>query len=122
MLALGSMAHAWRMLMIKHRMNSTWLRHSQVTLPRYLKRKLEPLVLPTAPVTLAILFEEIAMHLSLYVNLVILASKAYIYIKTLSLAILAALLDSVLDVVSQLVLYYMEQTSNLRSSEIYPAG
>jgi len=65
---------------------------------------------------------EIAMRLSLYVNLVILASKAYIYIKTLSLAVLAALLDSVLDVVSQLVLYYMEQTSNLRSSKIYPAG
>jgi divalent metal cation (Fe/Co/Zn/Cd) transporter len=65
---------------------------------------------------------EIAMRLSLYVNLVILASKACVYIKTLSLAVLAALLDSVLDVVSQLVLFYTERTSDLRSSEIYPAG
>jgi len=65
---------------------------------------------------------EIAMRLSLYVNLAILAAKAYVYIKTLSLAVLAALLDSLLDVVSQLVLYYTERTSDLRSSEIYPAG
>jgi divalent metal cation (Fe/Co/Zn/Cd) transporter len=62
------------------------------------------------------------MRLSLYVNLAILAAKAYVYIKTLSLAVLAALLDSLLDVVSQLVLYYTERTSDLRSSEIYPAG
>jgi len=32
------------------------------------------------------------MRLSLYVNLAILAAKAYVYIKTLSLAVLAALL------------------------------
>lgn len=65
---------------------------------------------------------QIAMRLSLYVNLAILAGKAYVYVKTLSLAVLAALLDSLLDVVSQLVLYYTERTSDLRSSEIYPAG
>jgi hypothetical protein len=65
---------------------------------------------------------NIAMSLSLYVNLAILAGKAYVYIKTLSLAVLAALLDSLLDVVSQLVLYYTERTSDLRYSEIYPAG
>jgi hypothetical protein len=70
----------------------------------------------------SISLRDIAMRLSLYVNLVILACKAYVYVKTLSLAVLAALLDSLLDVVSQLVLYYTERTSDLRYSEIYPAG
>ena len=68
---------------------------------------------------------RIAMNASLYVNFAILAAKTIAYLHTLSLAVLAALLDSVLDIVSQLVLYYTERTSERhvgRSSEIYPAG
>lgn len=65
---------------------------------------------------------DIAMNLSLYVNLAILAGKTVVYMRTMSLAVLASLLDSLLDVVSQLVLYYTERNSEQRSSDHYPAG
>eukprot|EP00957_Ditylum_brightwellii_P053803 4076098-Ditylum_brightwellii.AAC.1 len=66
---------------------------------------------------------RIAIDLSLYVNLFILATKVYAYARTLSLSVLAALVDSVLDVVSQLILNYTEKHSSLsRSSALYPAG
>eukprot|EP00978_Attheya_sp_CCMP212_P007619 scaffold17663_cov54-Attheya_sp.AAC.2 len=64
-----------------------------------------------------------AIRLSLYVNLAILLAKVIAYANTLSLSVLAALVDSVLDVVSQLVLTYTEKHSSLqRSSALYPAG
>jgi cation diffusion facilitator family transporter len=66
---------------------------------------------------------RVALELSLYVNLIITAAKLVAYIQTLSLSVLAALLDSVLDVVSQVVLNYTEKHSSLqRSSAFYPAG
>jgi len=66
---------------------------------------------------------RIAIDLSLYLNLLILFSKLYAYIQTLSLSVLAALTDSLLDVVSQLVLNYTERhSSKSRSSALYPAG
>lgn len=66
---------------------------------------------------------RVALDLSLYVNLFILATKLYAYLTTLSLSVLAALVDSILDVVSQLVLNYTERHSSLsRSSALYPAG
>lgn len=66
---------------------------------------------------------RIALEMSLYVNLIITATKLVAYIQTLSLSVLAALLDSVLDVVSQLVLNYTERHSSMsRSSAFYPAG
>jgi len=66
---------------------------------------------------------RIALDLSLYLNLIILFSKLYAYIRTLSLSVLAALTDSLLDVVSQLVLNYTERhSSKSRSSAFYPAG
>jgi len=66
---------------------------------------------------------RVAIDLSLYVNLIITVSKLIAYVQTLSLSVLAALVDSVLDVVSQLVLNYTERHSSLsRSSAHYPAG
>ena len=66
---------------------------------------------------------RIAMEVSLYTNLFITLTKLVAYIQTLSLSVLAALLDSVLDVVSQLVLNYTEKHSTMsRSSAFYPAG
>ena len=66
---------------------------------------------------------RVALDLSLYVNLLITLVKFVAYIKTFSLSVLAALLDSVLDVVSQFVLNYTEKHSSLqRSSAFYPAG
>ena len=66
---------------------------------------------------------RIAIDLSLYLNLIIMFSKLYAYIQTLSLSVLAALTDSLLDVVSQLVLNYTERrSSKSRSSALYPAG
>jgi hypothetical protein len=66
---------------------------------------------------------RVALEVSLYVNLFITLAKLVAYIQTLSLSVLAALLDSVLDVVSQFVLNYTEKHSSLqRSSAFYPAG
>mmetsp|Transcript_12292 Transcript_12292/g.29269 ORF Transcript_12292/g.29269 Transcript_12292/m.29269 type:complete len:455 (+) Transcript_12292:189-1553(+) len=66
---------------------------------------------------------RIALDLSLYMNLFITFAKLIAYIDTFSLSVLAALLDSVLDVVSQVVLNYTEKHSSMqRSSAFYPAG
>eukprot|EP00980_Cylindrotheca_fusiformis_P027934 scaffold22569_cov116-Cylindrotheca_fusiformis.AAC.5 len=66
---------------------------------------------------------RLALELSLYLNLLITLAKLIAYIDTLSLSVLAALLDSVLDVVSQYVLNYTEKHSSMqRSSAFYPAG
>lgn len=66
---------------------------------------------------------RIALDLSLYLNLIITFTKLVAYARTLSLSVLAALLDSVLDVVSQMVLNYTEKHSSMqRSSAFYPAG
>ena len=64
-----------------------------------------------------------AIDLSLYLNLIILFSKVVAYAHTLSLSVLAALIDSLLDVISQLVLNYTEtHSTKSRSSALYPAG
>lgn len=64
-----------------------------------------------------------AIDISLYFNLFILFTKALAYLHTLSLSVLAALTDSLLDVISQIVLHYTERTSSMsRSSAFYPAG
>ena len=66
---------------------------------------------------------RLAIDLSLYINLLILFSKLFAYFQTLSLSVLAALTDSLLDVISQLVLNYTEKHSTKsRSSAFYPAG
>lgn len=66
---------------------------------------------------------RIALAVSLYVNIAITLAKLVTYIRTLSLSVLAALLDSVLDILSQVVLNYTERHSSMqRSSAFYPAG
>lgn len=66
---------------------------------------------------------KLALDLSLWVNVFILLTKAVAYFETLSLSILAALVDSILDVVSQWILAYTERrSSKTRSSAHYPAG
>jgi cation diffusion facilitator family transporter len=66
---------------------------------------------------------RLALELSLYLNLLITFAKLVAYVRTLSLSVLAALLDSVLDVVSQVILNYTERRSGMqRSSAFYPAG
>lgn len=65
-----------------------------------------------------------AIKISLYVNIAILITKMYAYARTFSLSVLAALIDSALDVVSQKVLESTEKHSSKvkRSSALYPAG
>lgn len=66
---------------------------------------------------------KLALDLSLWINIFILITKLVAYLETLSLSILAALVDSILDVVSQWILYYTEsRSSKTRSSAHYPAG
>lgn len=66
---------------------------------------------------------KLALDLSLWINIFILLAKAVAYLETLSLSILAALVDSILDVVSQWILSYTERRSSKdRSSAHYPAG
>lgn len=66
---------------------------------------------------------RLALELSLWCNVFITLTKLVAYVQTLSLSVLAALLDSLLDVVSQLVLNYTEKHSSMqRSSALYPAG
>ena len=64
-----------------------------------------------------------ALRLSLYANVVITLAKLTAFLLTGSLSVLAAFVDSVLDIVSQLVLNYTEEhSSHQRSSALYPAG
>jgi cation diffusion facilitator family transporter len=66
---------------------------------------------------------QIALALSLWINVFVTLTKLAAYIQTMSLSVLAALVDSVLDIVSQLILNYTEKHSSLsRSSAHYPAG
>jgi len=66
---------------------------------------------------------RLAIDLSLYANIIITIAKLIAYVRTLSLSVLAALVDSVLDIASQLVLNYTERHSSMqRSSAFYPAG
>jgi cation diffusion facilitator family transporter len=66
---------------------------------------------------------RLALELSLWINVFVTLAKLVAYIQTSSLSVLAALVDSVLDIVSQLVLNYTEKHSSLqRSSAFYPAG
>jgi len=66
---------------------------------------------------------KLALDLSLWINVFILVTKLVAYLETLSLSILAALVDSILDVVSQWILAYTERRSSKdRSSAHYPAG
>jgi len=66
---------------------------------------------------------KLALDLSLWLNIFILLTKVFAYLETFSLSILAALVDSALDVISQWILAYTEKRSSRdRSSVHYPAG
>lgn len=66
---------------------------------------------------------KLALDLSLWINIFILLTKVVAYLETLSLSVLAAVVDSALDVISQWILAYTEKRSNRdRSSAHYPAG
>ena len=81
-----------------------------------------PVVSDTASEIKTAPLRRLAIDLSLYLNLIILSSKILVYFRTLSLSVLAALTDSFLDVISQLVLNYTEKHSTKsRSSAFYPA-
>lgn len=69
------------------------------------------------------MLRNLAIQGSLVANVAILLVKAAAYYKTLSLSVLAALVDSLLDVVSQVVLYFAERhAKDNHSSALYPAG
>jgi len=55
---------------------------------------------------------KISISLSLYANILITVIKSISYIRTSSLSVLAALVDSILDVASQAILAYAEYQSN----------
>jgi len=66
---------------------------------------------------------DFAIQASLVVNIIILLVKIVAYAKTMSLSVLAALVDSLLDVTSQVILYLAERHAKAaHSSALYPAG
>lgn len=66
---------------------------------------------------------NVALGSTLFFNVVILLTKVVAYVSTSSLVVLAALLDSLLDILCQLVLTYTEKNSaRNKSSALYPAG
>ncbi|GMH77816.1 hypothetical protein TrST_g13882 [Triparma strigata] len=65
---------------------------------------------------------ETALDWSLYANVVILITKIFAFLISGSLSVLAALVDSVLDILSQVILYWAEKRSKNSSAALYPAG
>jgi len=65
---------------------------------------------------------RIALSVTFYFNVLIAILKLVVYCETGSLSVLAALVDSVLDIASQLVLKYTDSSMQKRSSALYPAG
>ena len=83
----------------------------------------ESLLSEDPPLVSSFKLRRLAIELSLYANIFITLTKLATYVQTLSLSVLAALVDSILDIASQLVLNYTERHSSLsRSSALYPAG
>jgi len=68
--------------------------------------------------------KKLVATLPIHFNVLFDKTKIYAYWQTLSLSVLAALVDSVLDMISQLVLSYNEKKSEVshgRSCTIYLA-
>ena len=63
-----------------------------------------------------------ALDWSLYSNVAILIVKVFAFVISGSLSVLAALVDSFLDILSQFVLYWAESKSTNPSAALYPAG
>ncbi|KAF4697716.1 hypothetical protein FOZ60_000067 [Perkinsus olseni] len=65
---------------------------------------------------------RVALHSSLVVNIALTLAKAVCLLESGSLAVLASLVDSLLDLLSQLVLWWTEHKANHSYNETYPAG
>ena len=52
--------------------------------------------------------KDMALNLSLWINVLILVTKIFAFIVSGSLSVLAALVDSALDILSQIILYWAE--------------
>jgi len=64
----------------------------------------------------------IAVNLSLAVNVLLLASKIAVFAMTFSYAVIASLVDSVLDVLSQLIIFVTERKVRQHDHKKYPVG
>ena len=63
----------------------------------------------------------IAVNLSFFINVLLLASKAVAFAMTFSCAVVAALVDSVLDLLSQFIIFITERKVNAtKKSDKYP--
>ena len=52
--------------------------------------------------------KDFALNLSLWINVLILITKIFAFVVSGSLSVLAALVDSALDILSQVILYWAE--------------
>ena len=62
------------------------------------------------------------IKLSFVINFLLLIIKLYIVYKTHSLAIFGALIDSVVDNIAQLIIFFAERGSHIRDTTNYPTG
>eukprot|EP00941_MAST-03F_sp_MAST-3F-sp1_P005177 g5177.t1 len=63
-----------------------------------------------------------AVHASLIANLILFSFKLFASVTTMSLAIIASTVDSALDLVSQLVVFWAQRGTSAFSKEEYPVG
>ena len=66
--------------------------------------------------------DQLALRVSVVVNIAISIIKIVAVVISGSLAVTATLVDSVLDVVSQFILFYTDSASRQRDSALFPAG
>ena len=63
-----------------------------------------------------------AVNLSLFVNILLLFSKITAFVLTFSFAVVASLIDSVLDLFSQLIIWLTERKIRSKNDQKYPVG
>lgn len=64
---------------------------------------------------------RIAVNVSLFVNILLFCTKIYVYIDSFSLSVLVSLVDSIMDLLAQSVIYFTERNM-LKQHSKYPAG
>ena len=65
---------------------------------------------------------SLAVNLSLIVNIILLITKIIVFVMTWSLAVIASLVDSVLDLLSQFIIWLTERKVNRKNDHKYPVG
>ena len=65
---------------------------------------------------------RIASNVSLIVNILLSIAKIFVFITSLSLSIVASLVDSAMDLLSQLIMFIAERNVNRKPSKTYPVG